>query len=126
MYADVQWVGENIYEGFKDRNVDDTATIQADLEGKIGDDLMKIFLLFENQMKHMKNEMQNMKNGVESAMKFVTGQSGQEMDRKKYKMLISEYRKFKARNVKHFRFHSDASSFGESWFTQAMTLKRKL
>ena len=111
MYADVQWVGENIYEGFKDRKVDETETIQADLEGKIGDDFMKIFLLLENQMKHMKNDMQNMRNDVENAMKFATGQSGQEMDREKYKMLISEYRKFKAGNVKHFRFHSDASTF---------------
>ena len=113
MYADVQWFGGNIYEGFKDRKVDET--IQASLEGKIGDDLMKIFLLFENQMKHMKNEMQNMKNGVENAMKFATGQSGQEMDRKKYKMLISEYRKFKAKNMKHFRFNSatNLSTFGK-------------
>ena len=82
MYADVQWVGENIYEGFKDRNVDEIDTIQADLEGKIGDDSMKIFLLFENQMKHMKNEMQNLINGVENAMKIATGQSGQDGQRK--------------------------------------------
>ena len=82
MYADVRWVGENIYEGFKDRNVDEIETIQADLEGKIGDDSMKIFLLFENQMKHMKNEMQNLINGVENAMKIATGQSGQDGQRK--------------------------------------------
>ena len=109
MYADVHWVGENVYEGFKDRKVDETENIQADLEGKIGDDLMKIFLLFENQMKHMKNEVQNMKNGVENAMKIATGQSGQEMDREKYKMLVSEYRKFKTKNVKHFRFNAAAN-----------------
>ena len=47
-----------------------------------------------------------------------TGQSGQEMDREKYKMLISEYRKFKTKNLKHFRLNSAAimSSFGEYSF----------
>ena len=41
---------------------------------------------------------------------------GEEMDKEKYKMLIAEYRKFKTKNVKHFRFNSagDLSSFGKS------------
>ena len=34
---------------------------------------------------------------------------------KKYKMLVTEYRKFKEKNVKHFRFNLRANSntFGE-------------
>ena len=39
---------------------------------------------------------------------------GEELDKDKYKMIISEYRKFKAKNLKHFRFDSAAnlSMFG--------------
>ena len=41
---------------------------------------------------------------------------GEELDKEKYKMLIAEYREFKAKIVKHFRFNSAAgsSSFGKS------------
>ena len=41
---------------------------------------------------------------------------GEELDKEKYKMMIAEYRKFKAKIVKHFRFNSAAgsSSFGKS------------
>ena len=41
---------------------------------------------------------------------------GEELDKEKYKMLIAEYRKFKTKNVKHFRFNSaeNSSSFGKS------------
>ena len=37
------------------------------------------------------------------------------MDKEKYKMLISEYKKFKTKNMKHFRFNSAAnmSTYGE-------------
>ena len=40
----------------------------------------------------------------------------EEMDKEKFKELISEYKKFKMENVRHFRFHPDASSnvFGKS------------
>ena len=39
---------------------------------------------------------------------------GEELDKDKYKMIISEYRKFKAKKVKHFRFNPAAnfSMFG--------------
>ena len=39
---------------------------------------------------------------------------GEELDKDKYKMIISEYRRFKAKNVKHFRFNPSAnfSMFG--------------
>ena len=90
------------------------------MEGKIDDELLEALILFKTEI------MRNMKNGVEDVMKIATGQRGEELDKEKYMMLISEYRKFKAGNVKHFRFHSDASSFGESYFTQkAISLKKK-
>ena len=93
-------------------------SIKVDLEGKIDDDIMKMFHLLESKMKLMKDNMQNMKTDMkinaEKLMKIATGQKGEELDKEKFNMLISEYRKFKAGNVKHFRFHSDATSFGES------------
>ena len=51
-------------------------------------------------------------------MKLSTGHRGDELDKEKYKMLISEYKKFKTKNLKHFRFNSAAimSSFGEYSF----------
>ena len=100
---------------------------KVDLEGKIDDDLMKMFLFLQNKMKIMKDDMQNlkmdMKSNVEDVMRIATGQRGEELDKEKYRMLVSEYRKFKARNVKHFRFNSDASltTFGE--FFCPITLK---
>ena len=104
IYADVEWVGKNVEEDFED---DD---IETNLEGKVDQELLKVLLLF--------------KNDIQDVMKIATGQRGEELDKEKYRMLVSEYRKFKARNVKHFRFNSDASltTFGE--FFCPITLKR--
>ena len=95
IYADVEWVGKNIEEEFED---DD---IETNLEGKIDPDLLKVLLLF--------------KNDIQDVMKIATGQKGEELDREKYKMLVSEYRKFKTWNVKHFKFNSavNLSTFGK-------------
>ena len=103
IYADVEWVGKNIEEDFED---DD---IENNLEGKIDVDLMKILLLLETKMKLMKND-------IDEVMKIATGKRGDELDKEKYNMLVSEYRKFKTKNVKHFRFNAAAnlSEFGES------------
>ena len=53
-------------------------------------------------------------------MKIATGKRGDEMDKEKFKMLVSEYRKFKTKNVKHFKFNSAAklAMFGEYEFVQ--------
>ena len=87
-------------------------TMKADLERRIDDDLMEIYLLLENKMKLMKNEM---KNDIGEVMKIATSKRGDELDKEKYKMLVSEYRKFKTKNMKHFRFNSAAnlSTFGK-------------
>ena len=103
IYADVQWVGRDIEEEPMDEKPD--KTIIADLEGKIDDDLLKILFLLRNQFKSDNREV----------MKIATGQKGDEVDKTKYKMLISEYKKFKTMNVKHFRFNAAANltMFGE-------------
>ena len=94
IYADVEWMGKNIEEEFED---DD---IETNLEGRIDDDLLKVLILFKTEiMKHVKNDVQDV-------MKIATGHKGEELDKEKYKMLVSEYRKFKTKNVKHFKFNS--------------------
>ena len=107
IYADVEWVGKNIEEEFED---DDILT---NLEGKIDVDLMKILLLLKTEMKLMKND-------IGEVMKIATGKRGNELDKEKYKMLVSEYRKFKTKNVKHFKFSSAANltMFGEDEFVR--------
>ena len=51
-----------------------------------------------------------------------------EMDKEKFKELISEYKKFKTENVRHFKFHSDASSsvFGKSSLSSFCKNKQQL
>ena len=120
--ADVQWVGKMIDEEVKEEKI--YGTKKGALEGNIHDDLLERFLLLEEEMKLMKEEMKLMKNGLGQVMKIATGQKGEEVDRKKYNMLISEYKKFKTKNVKHFRFNSAAnmSKFGKSKFAQKPNL----
>ena len=100
VYAEVQWVGKDIEKVLKEDKVD--VDKKADMEGKIHVDLLERFLLLEK-------EIQLMKNDFGQQIKIATGQRGEELDKKKFKKLISEYRKFKVKNVKHFRFNSAAS-----------------
>ena len=112
IYADVQqWIGRNIEEELKNEKTDDT--INTDLAGKIDDDLLKILLLLRKEFKSDDKEV----------MKIATGQKGDEVDRKKYKMLISEYKKFKTKYVRHFMFSSAAnmSSYGEYLVSKYLT-----
>ena len=48
--------------------------------------------------------------------KSSVGEKGEELDKEKYKQLVTEYRKFKNNNVRHFRLNPEAntSAFGES------------
>ena len=55
-------------------------------------------------MGHLENEVKVLKSSN-------VGEKGEEVDWKKYKELIAEYRKFKTNCVKHFRFSSAASSY---------------
>ena len=48
--------------------------------------------------------------------KSSVGEKGEELDKEKYKQLVTEYRKFKNNNVRHFRLNPEVntSAFGES------------
>ena len=96
----------------KEKNHD---TEKADLEGKIHNNLLQRFLLLENEMRLVKEEMELIKNGFGQVIRIATGQRGEELDEHKYKMLISEYKKFKTKHVKHYRFNSaaDLRTFGK-------------
>ena len=96
----------NIEEELKDDKFDES--IQTGLEGNIDKDLLKILRLLESEIKLMKNDFGD-------KIKIATGKRGEELDKDKYKMLVSDYRKFKTKNVKHFRFNSAAnlSTFGK-------------
>ena len=53
---------------------------------------------YTRRMNLMKGEKKNM---------------AEEMDKEKFKKLVSEYKKFKMENVRHFRFHPLSSVFGK-------------
>ena len=110
IYADVEWVKNDIeVEVNKDKSDE---TMKAELEGDIDDDFKKMFLFLESKMKLIENKL---KMDIGEVMKIATGKRGEELDKEKYKMLVSEYRKFKTKNVKHFRFNSatNMSTYGE-------------
>ena len=80
------------------------AAVEAKFKGENGEELNKFYRRFAD----LEKEMKLMKRGGQEL--------GEEVDKEKYKMLIAEYRKFKTKNVKHFRLNSaeNSSSFGKS------------
>ena len=117
IYADVEWVKKDIEMVKREENSQET--MKVDLKGNIDDDLMKIYYLLKNEMKLMRDDMKlmknEMKNDIGEVTKIATGQRGEELDKNKYKLLISEYKKFKSKNMRHFVFNSAAnmSTFGK-------------
>ena len=64
---------------------------------------------------YLEREMNIMRHDFEEKMKLFAGHRGDEL-KKEYQMLISEYKMFKTKNVKNFRFNSAANfnTFGKS------------
>ena len=77
----------------------------VDFNGKVGFELHKE--MFNRLKDDLKKEMELMKSTI--------GKKGEELDKKKYERLVSEYRNFKKQNVRHLRFNSagDLSKFGK-------------
>ena len=94
IYADIQWIGKKIEEEMKEEGEE---AVERTIKGEVGEELNKVY----KQLADLKKEMKLMKNSG--------GEKGEELDREKYNMLITEYRKFKTKNVKHFRFNSAAN-----------------
>ena len=82
---------------------DDAGEADPIIEGN--DDLHKRIAALERRLERMEGKI---------------GKKGEEMDKDKYKTIISEYRKFKTKNVRHFRFSSAAvmTDFSKSMFDQ--------
>ena len=83
---------------------DENEEATTDFQGMVGSELhMEMF----NRLKDdLKKEMELMKNTI--------GKKGEELDKKKYKRLVSEYRNFRKQIVQHLRFNdaADSSKFG--------------
>ena len=101
IYADVQWVGKKIEE-MEDGEAEED--LEKEFEGKVDENMNKL----QKRLVDLEREMKLMKSSGQ--------EKGEELDKEKYKLLIAEYRKFKTKNVKHFRFNSaeNSSSFGKS------------
>ena len=101
---------EKVLEGKMEYNLVDIQQLKTTLRS-IDKNMMLMYdaierktnLIFENKMKLMKNN---------------NDKKGEELDKEKFKRLISEYRKFKMKNVKHFRFNANATSnmFGKFYY----------
>ena len=101
IYADVQWVGKKIEEGVEDEEAKES--VERRIKGDVGEELSKFYKRFADLEKEVK------------MLKSSGQERGEEEDKEKYKMLVAEYKKFKTKNVKHFRFNSaeNSSSFGK-------------
>ena len=49
-------------------------------------------------------------NGLQKEMNMIKGKRGDELDKEKYRRLISEYKEFKKNNVWQFRFDANNST----------------
>ena len=99
LYADVQWVGEELDEETEDESEDILA--EMEFKGMEGEQLLR---------KMYKRIVE-----LERKAELKKGGSAEELDREKFRMMVKEYKEFKKKNMKHFRFTSGAnsSSFGE-------------
>ena len=80
------------------------------MKENVFDDLQRRVVFLEREMKHRFGEK----------VKSTLGKGIEKQDKKEYKRLIAEYRKFKTKNVKHFRFNSAANvnAFGEYYLVK--------
>ena len=96
IYADVQWVEDNIdQEKLEEKKVE--------INKKFGDDLQE--------------EIYQRLLDLERKMKSRNVEKGEEMDKEKFKMLIKEYQKFKVNNTRHVRFNSASNSTNFGMFS---------
>ena len=101
IYADV-WIEKNIEAETADEN---SATyIEDDMRANSTDDVLD---RVQRRLVELERKMERMEK--------VVGQKEEELGKEKFKLLIAEYKKFKSKNIKHFRFSSSATSsaFGE-------------
>ena len=106
IYADVQWGGTTIKEDTYDEDSTINTGTGVKPKNRYNDELLDKVL---RRLADLEKEMDTLKGAV--------GHKGEELDMEKYKLMITEYRKYKSKNVKHFRLSSskNLSIFGESF-----------
>ena len=94
VFADVQWVDEQMEEPKEQEEV------EVKFKNIDEEDFVKLMNEVEKRMERMKGTSDN---------------KGEELDKVKFQKMISEYKKFKMNSVKHFRFNSAANNtkFGQ-------------
>ena len=116
--ADV-WAEKTIEEEID--NEDSEAEKEADTD-KDKDDVQR-------RLAELERKLERMEVGLRKVVsEGAVGQKGEKLDKAKYKLLIAEYRKFKLKNVKHFRFSSSktSSAFGEYGYHKIISMKHDL
>ena len=101
------WAKKTIEEEID--NEDSEAEKEADTRSKDKDDVQR-------RLAELERKLERMEVGLRKVVsEGAVGQKGEKLDKAKYQLLIAEYRKFKLKNVKHFRFSSSrtSSAFGE-------------
>ena len=96
IYANVQW-DKRIIEEFKEDD-EEEKIFEADKNLEVSAEtsmLLKRLAILEQKVEFLGGTLE---------------QKGEELDKEKYQLLILEYRKLKANNVKHFRLDSTANS----------------
>ena len=115
VYADVQWEEDPIMnKQMQDELIEDETEMVY--EGEVG---VEAQLEIERLVDRKLRRMYRMFTDHERKIKLLEGtkdKMGREMDKEKFWKLLSEYKKFKVENVRHFRFHSNEASsmFGKS------------
>ena len=107
--ADV-WAEKTIEEEFDDE--DSEVDKEADRRSKDNDEVLR-------RLAELERKLERMEVGLKKVVaEGAVGQKGEKLDKAKYKLLVAEYRKFKLKNVKHFRFSSSGTSnaFGENGY----------
>ena len=106
IYADVQWVGSDIEEEIREETDE-----VGELNNRAVDDMMQSFHILKMELER---EIKLMRKDIGEIVKSTLGKGVDEQDKKIYKRLITDYRKFKTRNVKYYSFNKAAhlSSYG--------------
>ena len=94
IYADVQLIENTIEEEMGDEN--SAGNIETELRKEKDDDELLDKLL--KKIAELEKKIETVEVGLQ--------EKAEELEEKKYKLLIAEYRKFKSKNVKHFRLSS--------------------
>ena len=113
VYADVQWKDEPIMNT-EDKLLEEE--VEMVFEGSVGEEVKTELERLDTKLMRMYKKMYT---DLERRMKLMEGnigKTGEELDKEKFRKLISEYKKFKMENVRHFRFNSNGTSrmFGKS------------